>query len=527
MKVYTLLLLTLSTSILAADADKQKLFAVPNMPPLGANKWSAAPMVIPLILANEAELPKGVPPAEPVTLNGELPLLDPKGKPIAVRREKDAKGEESGLGIDTGGQGTFFIKVPNDKQGHVVFFDVPRGIEPNTNRPRTERYALRFASVDGNWQYQRSGGLRGTALGTNFLLIDSNANGRFDDMGMDWIIVGANPPVQLSASMQIGNTRYAVKLDAGGGGPLTLTPELYSETLSRGIGHLNAWRERIGCPPIKLHDELTRWAQCHADFLVKNSVMGLGEDPAMPGYTKEGAWAGGHACCTAGPQDIGEGVDEITNSVLHRILLASPYLTVTGIGYAPPDPQLANSVSETVVDVGSTGDGGIEWLLPIACPADGQTGIKPVWLGGAEVLPFDPPAEGVGYPITLTFPSTKAAKTLSLRSEGAPDSDMPKDVVCELREEGGAAALECWISDPLHPAQPKTFADNLASISIVPKKPLNADTVYTVTVQCTIRSKPFEKKWKFATGSAVMPPNYKLDQRPVWKRNAPPPLPNR
>src|SRR6185436_17660452 len=91
MRLYSLLsVLVLSATVLAADADKQKLFTVPNMPPLGANKWSAAPTVIPLILANEAELPKGVPPAEPVTLNGELPLLDPKGKPIVVRREKDA-----------------------------------------------------------------------------------------------------------------------------------------------------------------------------------------------------------------------------------------------------------------------------------------------------------------------------------------------------------------------------------------------------------------------------------------------------
>jgi hypothetical protein len=188
---------------------------------------------------------------------------------------------------------------------------------------------------------------------------------------------------------------------------------------------------------------------------------------------------------------------------------------------------MPNSPPETVVDVTSTGDSGIEWLLPIACPGDGQTGVKPVWMGAAEVLPFDPPAEGVGYAITLTFPSAKAAKNFSARTDGPPDSDMPRDVLCELREEGGAAALECWITDPQHPAQPKVFGDNMASVSIVPKKPLNADTVYNVTVNCTIHSKPFEKKWKFATGNAVMPAGYKPDQRPVWRRVSPPPLPNR
>jgi hypothetical protein len=152
-----------------------------------------------------------------------------------------------------------------------------------------------------------------------------------------------------------------------------------------------------------------------------------------------------------------------------------------------------------------------------------------MWSGLEKPGPLrdDPPPGGVGFPITLTFPSYKATKTLSLRAAGAADTDMPKDVQCELHEDGNAAGIECWVSDPEHPAQPTVFADNLASISITPKEPLKADTVYSVTVQCTWRSKPFKKTWRFSTGAAPLNPPVKPDLQPVYRRTGLPPLPNR
>ena len=531
MRFFIVLLSLFAVSACGADAGKQPLFTVPPMPPLGANKWSVAPVVVPLTLAAENDVPKNVPAAEAATLNGELPLLDPKGKPIAVRREKDAAGNETGLGIDSSGLGNFFVKVPaSDKQGRVITFDVPRGNDPQTQRPRTERYALHIFAADGNWFYQRSGCLRGTLLGQPVYLIDANTNGRFDDASTDLLVVGKADPAPLGSTLTVNNTPYTVKLDSGGGGPLTLTPVTYPETLGRGIGQLNAWRERLGLPAIKLHDELSRWAQCHANFLVTNNVMGLGEDPKLPGYTKEGAWSGAHSCVVAGPIDILIGIDELTDSVFHRVLLLSPYLTVTGMAFTPPDPQLNGSVGETIVDVASTGDSGIEWLAPIGCPADGQLNVKIQWSGLEDPSPLkgdQPPPGGLGYPITLTFPTAKATKMLSLRVEGGPDNDMPKDVQTDFREEGAAAPLDCYVSDPQHPAQPAVFADNLSTVVLVPKEPLKADTVYVVTVQGSWRGKPYKKLWRFSTGNAPLVPPAKPDAQPVFKRNAPPPLPGR
>ena len=525
-----LVVVLLQACALHAADDKPKLFAIPAMPPLGANKWSAAPIVVALTSATDAEIPKSVPAAEPVTLNGELPLVDAKGKPIAVRREKDAGGNETGLGIDSGGQNNFFVKVPaSDKQGRVIPFDVPRGPDPATQRARIDHYSLRIFAADGNWFYQRSGGLKGTFLTQPVFIIDANANGRFDDIGTDLIVIGKADPVPLSATMTLNNVIYTVKLDPGGGGPLTFTPVTYPEPLAKGIAHLNEWREHLGLPPIKLHDEMCRWAGNHANFLIKNNVMGLGEDPAMPGYSKEGAWCGAHSCVVAGPADLIIGIDELTDSVFHRILLLSPYLTVTGMAWAPADPNLNGSVPETIIDVGSTGDTSIEWLQPIACPYDGQLNVKPVWSGLENPGPIQgaPPPGGVGFPITLTFPSYKATKTFSLRVEGGPDTDMPKDVVSELHEDGNGAAIECWVSDPQHPAQPAVFGDNLASVTITPKEPLKPDTVYSVTVTCTWRGKPFKKQWRFSTGAAALVPPVKPDGQPVYRRTGLPPLPSR
>ena len=520
---------------LAADAPP-KLFTVPPMPPLGANKWSAAPIVVPLTLVTDAELPKNLPAPEPHMLDGQLPISDPKGNPMAVRREKDIGGNEIALGIDSSGKGDFFIKVPvGDKLGKVITFDIQRGSDPQTQRPKTDRYLLRIFSADGNWFYQRAGGLKGTLpnqpnlQGQSIFIADGNANGRFDDTGADLIAVGNGAPLPLAAALTLNNVLYQIKLDAGGGGPLTLTPVPYPETLARGIGHLNKWREQLGISTIKLHDELSRWAQCHADFLVKNNVSGLGEDPAMKLYTKEGAWSGAHSCVVAGPLDITAGVDEFTNSVFHRIMLLSPYLTVTGMGFTPPSPDLNGSMAETVIDISSTGDLGIEWLQPIACPADGQTGVASVWSGLETPGPlnFDPGADGVGFPVTLTFPSQKSAKNGGFSTRGGFEADMPRDVTCEIREDGAPAALEAFVSDPQHPAQPAVYADNLVTVAIVPKAPLKLDTIHVVTVNASWRGKQYKKVWRFATGNAQFKEPVKPDKDPIWKRVAPPPVPGR
>jgi len=521
----------LTCAVAAGDAAPPKLFPVPPMPPLGANKWSTTPQTIVLTLATDAEIPKSAPPPETHTLDGQLPLADAKGKPIAVKRETDAGGHETGLGIDSGGLGNFFVKVPlSDKQGRTVTLDVSRGPDPVTQRPRTERYALRIFSVDGNWCYQRSGALKGMLNGVPIFLIDANVNGRFDDAGVDLLIYGNGDVQPLADVVTLNNTRYGIKLDPGGGGPLTLTPIPYPDALAAGIEHFNRWRAQLGLPSVKLHDELSRWAQCHTDFLVKNNVTGLGEDPAMPGYKREGAWSGAHCCVVAGPQEISAGIDEFTNSTFHRIMLLSPYLTVTGLGFSPPDPNANGGFAETAIDVGTTGDTGIEWREPIACPADGQTGVSGVWSGleAPGPLPGEPPPEGVGFPITLTFPSRKAAKYCSIVTAGPIENDMPKNVNCDIAEDApGAQPLEAFKSDPEHPAIPAQYPDNLSTITLVAKAPLKTDTIYVVNVSCDWRGKMWKKSWRFATGNAQFNPPAKVDNAPVYKRVAPPPVPAR
>ena len=64
----------------------------------------------------------------------------------------------------------------------------------------------------------------------------------------------------------------------------------------------------------------------------------------------------------------------------------------------------------------------------------------------------NPPPEGVGYPVTLTFPSHKAAKFVSIVTQGGFEADMPRDVVCEIKEDlPGAAAADLFVYDPQHP----------------------------------------------------------------------------
>lgn len=120
-------------------------------------------------------------PAETfVPIGKSIPLaaVGEAGLPIAI--------EEGALRIDRDGDGVFDgrVEAPDKEEGsRLVVFRLDAGT------PEESSFAVRVAN-EGRWSFGPAGAMEGTAGNTRFMVFDQNGNGRFDDYGIDAMIVG-------------------------------------------------------------------------------------------------------------------------------------------------------------------------------------------------------------------------------------------------------------------------------------------------------------------------------------------------
>lgn len=84
-------------------------------------------------------------------------------------------------------------------------------------------YALRLVN-DGGWKWASSGYLEGKVAGQRIALIDQNNNGRFDDFGVDAMLVGKSDSASyLSKVVSVNGSLYEIAF-ADNGSDLVATP---------------------------------------------------------------------------------------------------------------------------------------------------------------------------------------------------------------------------------------------------------------------------------------------------------------
>ena len=97
--------------------------------------------------------------------------------------------------------------------------------------------------------------------------------------------------------------------------------------------------------------------------------------------------------------------------------------------------------------------------------------------------PLPKGAEAAGYPVTVTFPNGTEVE----------------DVRAILAEKAGGD-LETWLSTPANPALTKEQQDN--TVCLIPKKPLQPQRTYAVSVGAKVNGAPWSRHWDFTTGAA-------------------------
>lgn len=98
---------------------------------------------------------------------------------------------------------------------------------------------------------------------------------------------------------------------------------------ARIIAALNAERAEHGLPPVTERREWSKKCALHNAYGVRNGTLGHDEDPARPGYTEGGRWAGANSILAAGTSWANGNV--FATAPIHLIQLMSPLLKETGV----------------------------------------------------------------------------------------------------------------------------------------------------------------------------------------------------
>jgi len=246
------------------------------------------------------------------------------------------------------------------------------------------------------------------------------------------------------------------------------------------LDDVNKVRAQAGLSAVVLDDALNEGAQRHADYLTMNRIRletaGLGahqENPATPGYTKEGASAGPHSVIVDAPPESAVAV--WINSLYHRTPILAPSLRKVGFGWrSGPDGPM----SVLAFDLSVPAD---PESAPVEYPTDGQTDVPLVF--GPEIP--DPVPGGVrpaGPVITLAFPSP-AVRGVEARLTDAAGADVP-----------------FYLSSPEKPA---TSFPQGGVVCLIPKRPLRPAQSYVVAVEAEASGKRRRFRWTFTTAAPV------------------------
>ena len=121
--------------------------------------------------------------------------------------------EEGTLRIDRNGDGELDgrVETPSKEKGsQLVVFRLNEGSENEST------YAIRVKN-NGRWSYAPAGAMEGQAGNTRFMIFDQNGNGRFDDYGVDAMIVGRGKTASfLSHSIHIDGILNELVMGADG-----------------------------------------------------------------------------------------------------------------------------------------------------------------------------------------------------------------------------------------------------------------------------------------------------------------------
>ncbi len=143
------------------------------------------------------------------------PVGDGFDLPISAHKKYIAKLDGTALAIDTDGDGETDVRADGDSALVTL-----RG---KTDAGAKFTYAMRLDSKRG-WRFAPAGAMVGKIESTKIQIIDQNNNGRYDDYGVDAMVVGRGRAASfLSKTVRVDDALYSIDVTTDGS-KLDFTP---------------------------------------------------------------------------------------------------------------------------------------------------------------------------------------------------------------------------------------------------------------------------------------------------------------
>jgi hypothetical protein len=361
------------------------------------------------------------------------------------------------------------------------------------DKPKSLNAKLEFRKTDdGKWVYRNLTQLH-VVIGTEqFVIVDANGNGSYNDAGADgmawegraWLFpLPAESERWCSATMDFTGLQF---------GPLGESPSIKGKPISTTVAAalpilkgVNEERVEIGLTPRPEDAALSADLQKHCKYMETNKTLTHPEDKGKPGYTDEGNKAGLRSILGQGspPDRIAE---NMVGTYFHRQDVIRPGTLAFGVGVEGAFTGIDGRSSMTKVP---------ESVWPVLCPVPGQSGVGTTY--GKEAPDATPGDPSAGYPITVYF-GTSTLKLKEYKLTALPPGSMQLPPGAKLPP---GTPIDCYAFDPGQGASPD-MTRYQACVCLIPKDPLKVNVDYEVAMTVDVAGKPWSKTWRFSTNVA-------------------------
>ncbi len=399
---------------------------------------------------------------------------------LTMTLRPDANGK---LEIDSKGDGKFWVLSKRD----VV--SVP--LKGEGDKPKSLTAKIEFRRLpDGTYVYRNQTVLRVQVEAEQFVIVDANANGIYNEPGVDgmawqnetWLYPLPGPAERwCSATMEFSGIEFGKLGEAPSvkGRPLATTVAAALPIL-KGV---NGERVKLGLTPRPEDVKLSAELQKHCGYMAQNNILTHPEEKGKPGYSPEGHEAGMRSILSSGsPADsVAAGM---VQTYFHRQDVIRPQTLAFGVGYEGRYGGIdgRSSVGKAPAQ-----------FWPVICPVPGQEGVGVRY--GKEAPDACPGDTASGYPVTAYFGTPKVklvSSSLKVVGPAAAPGAPPRPPAGET--------VTCYLYDPDQGAS-NEFSGYQHSVCIIAKDPLKPNTEYEVSLQVDVEGKPWSKTWRFSTGA--------------------------
>jgi hypothetical protein len=353
---------------------------------------------------------------------------------------------------------------------------------------------------DGTWAYRNVTQLLMQIGSEQFVVIDANGNGAYNEPGVDgiaWQGEGYLFPLPAAEERWCSATCEFSGLQMGPWGeqpavkgrPLATT----SATALPVLKGTNEERVKLGLAPRPEDLKLSADLQKHCAYMAANGTLVHEEAKGKPGYTPEGAASGPRSILSMGTPADAVAI-RMVQTYFHRQDVVRPNTLAFGVGY---EGRYGGIDGRTNVCKAPAN------YWPVLCPVPGQKGLA---LNYAKEAPDATPGDNdAGYPVTAYFGTNKlklVAHSLKVAGPAPQGGSGPAPVASASTGPAKGESVECYVFDPKTGAN-ASFTSYQNCVCIIAKDPLKPSTEYEVMLNVEVDGKPWTKTWRFSTGASA------------------------